>query len=365
MKIVRIETHLGPHHAVVRVLTDDGAEGIGQTAASAPEITVDVLHAMVAPCFLGQNPWDHQRLVERCLTRTYKFPGTFILRALCGIETALWDLLGHVTGQPVYRLLGGLERTAVPMYASSMRRDTSPEEEVERLAEAVAREGFECVKIKIGGRMNRDQDASPGRTERLVRLARETLGDDVGINADANGSYSPAEAIRVGRLLERYGYHFFEEPCPFPQIENTALVAKALDIAVAGGEQDTSLNQFQRMVAMRAVDVVQLDIGYIGGMSRARRVAELADLAGMPCTPHSAGNTLLQVFTLHFAAAMPACSQWQEWSVEGAGDVERRRLYEPALVVKDGVVAVPTGPGWGVTVSSAYLATTERRVSQA
>ncbi len=101
MKITRIDTYLGSHQAVVRVSTDDGAEGIGQTAPSQPGITVDVLHEMVAPFFLGQNPWDLERLVERCLTQTYKFPSTFIYRALCGIDTALWDLLGQVTRQPV------------------------------------------------------------------------------------------------------------------------------------------------------------------------------------------------------------------------------------------------------------------------
>lgn len=363
MKIGRIETYLGPQYVVVRVVTDDGAEGSGQTAPFAPDITADVLHKMVAPFFLGQNPWDHERLVERCLIQTYKFPSTFIHRALCGIDTALWDLLGKVTGQPVYRLLGGLERTEVPMYASSMRRDTSPEAEVERLAAAVARHGFGCVKLKVGQKMGRDQDASPGRTERLVKLARETLGDDVQINADANGGYSPAKAIRVGRLLEQYGYHHFEEPCPFPQIENTARVAAELDIPVAGGEQDNSLEQFQRMIAMRAVDIVQPDIGYVGGMGRARRVAELAEVAGMACTPHSSGRSLLRVFTLHFAAAMPACHQWQEWSIEGE-ERAAAELFEPALLVENGAVRVPDRPGWGITVSPDYLATTEQRVSR-
>jgi L-alanine-DL-glutamate epimerase-like enolase superfamily enzyme len=362
MKISHIETFLGPKHAVVRVMTDDGAEGFGQTAPSMPAVTVQVLHDLVAPHFLGQDPWDLQRLVGRCLTLTYKFPGTFIHRALCGIETALWDLLGQVTGQPVCRLLGGLERATIPVYASSMRRDIAPEDEAARMAALVERHGFQCVKVKIGGRTTLDRDASPGRTERLIPLMREALGDGIAISADANGSYSPAEAIRIGRLLERSGYQHFEEPCPFAQIENTAQVAAALDIPVAGGEQDYSLEQFSRMIAIRAVDIVQPDIGYIGGMTRARRVAEMAELAGLPCTPHSSGSTLLRVFTLHLAAAMPACHQWQEWGIEG--DPLAAPLWEPALPVVDGKVAVPTGPGWGVTVSPDYLATTARQVSR-
>lgn len=360
MKIIRIETWLAEHQAVVRVSTDDGMEGVGQTSPHQPDITVDILHKMVAPHFLGQNPWDIERLGSRCLANQYKFTGTFLYRALCGVDTALWDLLGKVTGQPVYRLLGGLERAEVPMYASSMRRDTAPEEEVERLSVAVNNHGFRCVKVKIGGRMGSDRDASPGRTDRLVPLVREALGSEVDINADANGGYSPSKAIKIGRLLEEHGYHHFEEPCPFLQIENTAQVAAALDIPVAGGEQDNALEQFHRMIAMHAVDIVQPDVGYVGGVSRARQVAQMAEVAGIPCTPHCA-NRSMQMFTLHLAAAMPSCHQHQEWSIEDS--TWANEIFEPSMTVENGVVRVPDLPGWGFEVIPAYFAKAELRVS--
>lgn len=361
MEISRIETWLTDHQALVRISTDDGMEGIGQTSPHHPDITVDVLHKMVAPFFLGQNPWDVERLGVRCLASQYKFTGTFLFRALCGVDTALWDLLGKVTGQPVYRLLGGLERQEVPMYASSMRRDITPEEEVERLSREVNDHGFRCVKVRVGDRMGSDRDASPGRTKRLVPLMREALGENVDINADANGGFSPSKAIQVGRLLEEHGYHHFEEPCPFPKLENTALVAAALDIPVAGGEQDNSLEQFYRMITMRAVDIVQPDIGYIGGISRARKVAQMAEIAGLPCTPHCA-NRSMQMFTLHLAAAMPACHQYQEWSIEHSA-TWASEIFAPDLVVKDGVVHVPEQPGWGFQVEPSYFSSAEQRTS--
>jgi L-alanine-DL-glutamate epimerase-like enolase superfamily enzyme len=319
---------------------------------------------MVAPFFLGQNPWDIERLGERCLTKQHKFPGTFLCRALCGVDTALWDLLGKLAGQPVYRLLGGLARAEVPMYASSMRRDISPEDEAERLSALVQRHGFRCVKIKIGTMMGRDEDESPGRTERLIPAIREALGDGVEINADGNGGYSAARAIRIGRLLEQHRYFHFEEPCPFTQLEATAEVAAALDIPVAGGEQDYDLDQFHRMIALKAVDIVQPDIGYIGGVSRARAVAQMAQAAGIPCTPHCANRSLLQIFTLHLAAAMPACSQYHEYSIEP----EQRwadEIYEPYPEVKDGVLKVGDRPGWGIDVLPSYLTKAEQRVSAA
>jgi L-alanine-DL-glutamate epimerase-like enolase superfamily enzyme len=361
VKITRIESWLTDHQALVHVYTDDGLVGIGQTSPHQPDITVDVLHKMVAPFFLGQNPWDIERLGARCLAKQYKFTGTFLYRALCGVDTAIWDLLGKATGQPVYRLLGGLERPQVPMYASSMRRDISPEDEAERLTREVNDHGFKCVKIRIGDRMGSDQDASPGRTRQIVPLMREALGGEVDINADANGGYSTSKAIQVGRLLEEHGYHHFEEPCPYPRLESSAEVAAALDIPVAGGEQDNSLEHFQRMITMRAVDIVQPDVGYIGGISRARRVAQMAEVAGIPCTPHCA-NRSMQMFTLHLAAAMPACYQYQEWSIEHSV-TWATEIFEPELEVKDGVVQVPDDPGWGFQVQAAYYASAQQRSS--
>jgi L-alanine-DL-glutamate epimerase-like enolase superfamily enzyme len=352
VKIQRIETLVREQLAVVRVTTDDGVVGIGQTAPYQVSISAHVLHTMVAPIFLGKDPWDVEALVDECVRVHYKFPSSFLHRALAGVDTALWDVLGKVTGQPVAKLIGGHARESVPMYASSMQRGITPEAEAERLAGLVAERGFRAVKIRVGEAMGRDGDAAPGRTERIVPHVREVLGDGVVISADANGGFSVGRAIRVGRMLEDHGYFHFEEPCPFPELEQTAQVAAALDIPVSGGEQDISLPQFQRMIAQRAVDIVQPDIGYIGGVSRARKVAVLAEAAGIPCTPHCANDSLLQVFTLHLAAAMPACTQYQEWSIEHTPWT--RGVYEPVLQVVDGAVPAPTSPGWGVALDPAF-----------
>jgi L-alanine-DL-glutamate epimerase-like enolase superfamily enzyme len=362
VRITEIETLVRGHLAVVRVRTGDGAEGIGQAAPYEPATSARVLHTMVAPLVLGRDPWDVEALVDECVRTHYKFPGTFLLRALAGVDTALWDLLGHATGQPVAKLLGGQVRASVPMYASSMLRSITPEDEAERLGRAVAEHGFRAVKIRVGEAMGRDGDAAPGRTERIVPRMREALGGAVDISADANGGYSAGRAVRVGRMLEEHGYFHFEEPCPFPDIEQTARVAAALDIPVSGGEQDTSLAQFHRMIGGGAVDIVQPDIGYLGGVSRARKVAVLAEAAGLPCTPHCANDSLLQVFTLHLACAMPACTQYQEWSVERTPWT--RDVYEPVLRVVDGVVAAPTRPGWGVELTESFVRGAEREVSR-
>jgi L-alanine-DL-glutamate epimerase-like enolase superfamily enzyme len=362
MRIDAIETLRRGPLVVVRVSTDEGAVGIGQAAPYEAAVTAHVLHELVAPFFLGREVWDAEALVDEFLRQTYKFPSSFLLRGLGGVETALWDLMGRAAGQPVWRLLGGAARSSVPVYASSMVRDIAPEAEADRIAGLAEQFGFRAAKIRVGDAMGRDVDASPHRTERLILRMREVLGPDFLLSADANGGYTAARAIRVGRMLEHHGYFHFEEPCPFPQLDETAAVADALDIAVSGGEQDTSLPQFHRMVSRRAVDIVQPDICYIGGVSRARKVAVLAEAAGIPCTPHCANASLLQVFTLHLALAMPACIHPQEWSIEHTPWTDG--VFGPLPRVVGGEVAAPQEAGWGVELDEGFLADAERRISR-
>lgn len=360
-RIDRIETFLREQVLVVRVTTDDGREGWGQAAPYQAGLTEHVLHEMVAPMFLGADPWDVEALVHRTLRANHKFLGGFLHRAVGGIDTALWDLNAKSAGVPVYKLLGGASRTSIPVYVSSMIRTTTPEEEAARIQEQIVARGFRAVKTRVGQEMGADEDAWPGRTARIIKVMRESLGDDIELSADANGGFSVGHAVRVGRMLEDYGYFHFEEPVPYPDIEGTAHVTATLDIPVSGGEQDYSLSQFRRMLGMRAVDIVQPDVGYIGGVSRARKVAIMAEAAGIPCTPHCANHSLLQVFSLHLAIAMPACSQYQEWSAESPA--WQRDLYSPLPEVIDGEVAAPTLPGWGVEIDSAFLRSTSPRAS--
>lgn len=366
MRVARIESYLKNDIPVCKVHTDTGESGTGQCSTYAGTITVKVLHEMVAPLVLGEDPLRIEAVTDKVIDRTMKFPGTFVRRALSGVDTALWDLKGKLFGQPVAALLGGPVRDPVPMYASSMKRDISPEDEAERLSRLVREQGFRAVKLRIGAgphaSMGADQDIYPGRTEALVQTVRNALGDDVRINVDANSSYSAHKAIRVGRMLEKFNVFHFEEPCPYPDIESTREVAAALDVYVAGGEQDNSLHQFRRMVAMRAVDIVQPDILYLGGICRARRVAMLARESGLACTPHAANRAMVQLFTLHFASAMPNCLYEQEWTMERTDSSDG--LLERPMEIEDGAVKVPEGPGWGIEVSEGWLREAEVRVSE-
>ena len=361
MKIVSIETFTHGRLSVVRVETDDGTEGFGQMAPFHADISATVLHRQIAPHALGADATDIDALVDLCIEREYKFPGSYVRRAVGGLDTALWDLRGKLKGQSVCSLLGQ-QRDTIPAYGSSMRRDITPAEEAERLVRLRDEYGFGAFKIRIGKVCGHDEDQWPGRTDALVPTVRKALGDDVSLLVDANSCYTPERAIEVGRMLEDNGVCHFEEPCPYWEIEWTAEVARALDVPVAGGEQDCFLPQWRRMIAMGAVDIVQPDVCYVGGLSRALRVARMAGEAGLPCVPHSANLSMVTVFTLHMLGAIDNAGPYLEYSIEPSQWTDD--LLCDKIEVRDGQVTIPDGPGWGVEISPKWLAAAERQVSR-
>jgi L-alanine-DL-glutamate epimerase-like enolase superfamily enzyme len=248
-----------------------------------------------------------------------------------------------------------------------MRRDISPADEAARLARLRDSHGFRAFKIRVGREAGRDGDAAPGRTEAIIPAVRRAVGRDVRLFADANSCYTPPKAIAVGRSLEDAGYTMYEEPCPYWELEWTAEVTRTLDIPVSGGEQDNDLAQWRRMLAMHAVDIAQPDICYVGGFTRALRVARLAANAGTPIVPHSANLSLIEVFSIHLMAAASNAGEFLEYTIEQDAAVNRisAEMYEPQLVVKEGRVRVPDGPGWGVRINPAWLEPAARRISTA
>jgi L-alanine-DL-glutamate epimerase-like enolase superfamily enzyme len=363
MKIERIESFSNEYVGFVRVTAEAGLQGWGQVANYNADITCLVLHRQIAPWAIGQDALDVDRVMTAIPEREHKFPGSYLYRALAGLDTALWDLRGKLEGKSVCELLGGQPRRML-VYASSMRRDITPDAEAERLVRLRDRYGYNAFKFRIGKECGHDEDEWPGRTETIVPLMRRAMGPDVGLLVDANSCYTPRKAIEVGRLLEANGIRHFEEPCPYWELEWTRQVADALAIDVTGGEQDCELTTWRRMIEMRAVDVVQPDVCYLGGICRTLKVAKMAEAAGLPVTPHSANLSLVTVFTLHLMGALPNAGPYVEFSIEGADYYPwQDGLFSPVLQAEDGHVAIPDGPGWGIEVSDEWLAGAEYRVS--
>ncbi len=336
----------------VRARSRDGAEGIAVTNDKVAYL-YPILTKQVIPFFIGKDARDLEGLLEGVfvVNNNYKLAGLALWCCIAWVEFSLLDLLGRIVGKPVAQLFGKQLRTEIPIYVASGRRDTTPEQEVEILQARMAETGARAVKFKVGGRMSKNADAMAGRTEGLIRLSRRVLGEQTTIHADGNGSYDPPQAIKIGRMLEEIDAYFYEEPCPFDHLEDTKEVADALTIPVAGGEQETSLRRFRWMIAGNAVQVVQPDLHYNGGLIRTIRVARMAEAAGKPITLHiSSGLCYLQM--LHFAAIIPNSGAFQEFKT---GIEETGSFFDPPLSARDGKVSVPSRPGWGLADTKELL----------
>lgn len=357
MRIAKLETFADEFVCFVKVTADDGSIGWGQTSTYNADISATVFHRQVVPWVLGQQASDIQALIDRVEEKEHKYPGSYRCRALAGLDTALWDLQGRLAGKPVVELLGGKPRR-LRAYASSMKRDITPRQEAQRLVALRDEFGFTAFKWRVAAECGRDVDEWPGRTEDIVPTVSRALGDGIDKLVDANSGYSPPRAIEVGRLLEQEGVGHFEEPCPYWHLEQTKQVTDALSLDVTGGEQDWDLATWQRMIDLRAVDVVQPDVMYMGGLTRTLTVARMAAEAGMPVTPHSANLSLVTMCTMHLLGAIPNAGKYLELSIEGADYYPWQQelfLGDPYRVV-DGHVTIPAGPGWGVEINPQWLA---------
>ena len=259
MKISRIETFCSAYIGFVRATSEDGCQGWGQVSPYHADITSLILHRQVAPWALGCDAEDIAGLITAIPLREHKFPGSYPCRAMAGLDTALWDLRGRREGRSVCELLGGTPRR-LRTYASSMRRDITPEAEAARFVRLADRHGYDAFKFRIGRECGGDVDEWPGRTEAIVPVIRRALGAEAALLVDANSGFSAARAIEVGKLLEAHGITHFEEPCPDREIEETRRVTEALAIDVAGGEQDCMIATWRHIIEQRAVDIVQPDV---------------------------------------------------------------------------------------------------------
>lgn len=365
MNIRKIETFCNEYIGFVRVTADTGEYGWGQVSPYNADITSLVMHRQVAPHALGGDTADIAGLVTRITELEHKFPGSYLRRALAGLDTALWDLRARIAQQPVCSLIGGSPGT-VRAYASSMKRDITPQDEASRLLRLRESRGFDAFKFRVGSECGHDRDEWPGRTEEIVRTMRRSMDDDTALLVDANSCYSPGKAIELGRLLEDNGISHFEEPCPYWEYEQTREVTAALDIDVTGGEQDCEIPNWRRMIDDGVVDIVQPDICYVGGLARALAVAEMADRKGLACTPHCANLSMVTLFTMHFLRAIPNAGKYLEFSIEGDDYYPwQYGLFEnDPFAVVDGQVTVTDTPGWGVEISPQWLDRSAYRCSE-
>lgn len=335
---------------LVEIETEDGIVGWGECYGPSA-VARAFIESQLAGQIIGRDPFDVEVIWEHLYNRIKDYGQTgMAIAAISGIDIALWDIIGKSTGKPVHKLIGGAFRSEVQAYATGLyfiQMDRVTEEAVEEAQKFVS-EGFRAIKMKIGlGSLQKDIDR--------VAAVREAIGPGIRLMVDANHCYSVPNAIRLGRKLQELDIDWFEEPIAPEDVDGYVEVTRALDMAVAGGENDFTRFGFRDKIVRKAMDIVQPDVCAAGGLTECKKIAAMASAHGVECVPHAWGSAVGLAATIHFLASLPdqpPCLVPQPVLLEFEQEENPFRdfLAREPIVQKAGIVAVPGGPGLGIEV---------------
>jgi L-alanine-DL-glutamate epimerase-like enolase superfamily enzyme len=364
--IDRLELLQDRNNFICRVRSRDGAEGISIGHPFISNQGYPMFIHSLQRRFTGKDARDLDALIFDAVERNIKKQGVPLCVQIATIEFAILDMLGNIASQPVGKLIGEIHHPEISIYlgtrVSEMRR-MEPEESLELVQQDLEETRAKAFKLRAGSgdNLGMDNENAPGRTEKLIRMARERFGDELVLMIDGNGSYSLDGAIRLGKILEELDFYFYEEPVPWDWYEEQKRVADALTIPMAGGEEEFGMHAFRWLIAHNAFEILQPDTFYYGGMIRSMQVARMAEAAGKVIVPHMSGGGLGYLYMLHFTSACPNAGKYHEFKMFSTRDANGTTIpieskTEPFSSV-DGVVKVPTGPGLGIHIDPGYIAT--------
>lgn len=319
----------------VHIKTDDGHEGLG---VGTP-IARNVIEQSLKPLLVGQDPLCIEKLWDDMFWRVRGFGRKGVaFCAISAVDIALWDLKAKLFGVPLYRLLGPYT-DRVPIYGSGGWTSFTESELVREQMGYVER-GIPRVKMKVA------KDFGKAEREDVRRLAavRKAVGDEVEIYVDANNGYYAKQAIGMAPHLAEYDVKWFEEPVLADDISGLAAIARAIEIPVATGEHEYTVYGFKGLIAEGGADIVQPDVGRVGGVTEWMKVAHLAQGFNLPVAPHA-----VQLVHLHLACCIPNLKV-----VEYLGTVEEgdRIWYTEAPQPRDGYLSpFPDRPGLGLELN--------------
>ncbi|MFL5703274.1 MAG: mandelate racemase/muconate lactonizing enzyme family protein [Ktedonobacteraceae bacterium] len=349
---------------LVQVHTDEGIVGLGEAAAYGGflESTEAIITGELRRTIVGEDPFRVEKLWQMMATRAHQRGRRgMLMMAISGVDIALWDIIGQATRTPLYRLLGGY-RDTLQTYASAgfyaQDKDIHAlEEEVRGYAEC----GFGCVKMKVGRQPEallnplREMSAADYATVTFeedvarVRAVRKAIGSNVKLAIDANNAWTPSLALTFMREVEDLGIYWLEEPVATEDLDGSAMVAHQLTVPVSGYETETGLPGFRELITRHAVDIVQPDVIWSGGITECRKIAALAQAYSLPVIPHVFSSAVSTIANMHFIASIPNGS-WLEWD-QNPNALRSDLFEEPLTLDERGCVRLPERPGLGVRLN--------------
>jgi galactonate dehydratase len=359
MKIARFETFLANaglrNYLFVRLHTDTGLSGIGEASLEWQEKTVETLaHEWVGGRVLERDPFDIEAVIGGMIRDQYQ-GGATVMTAISGVEIALWDIVGKACGQPIYKLLGGRCHERLPAYANGWYGGArTPRDYAERAREAVGR-GYWALKLDPFGTAWKDMSpAESAKATDLVAAVREAVGVNVMLMIEFHGRLSAGCAVDAMRRLERFDPTWCEEPVAPESIELLAEVKRQSRSSIAAGERLYTLADFQRLINLRAADIVQMDIAHCGGLLVSKKIAAMAAVQDLRIAPHCSIGPVALAAALHFDLSTPNFmiqEAFAEFDVPW-----RNSLVKGWNPIRNGEFILPDKPGLGLELDEDAIA---------
>ena len=355
MKITKIETFLTNagfrNYLFVRLSTDNGLSGLGEASLEWQEKTVQTLiHEWVEDRILGTNPFDIEQTIGNMIRDQYQ-GGSTILTAISGVEIALWDIIGKACGQPVYNLLGGRCREQFPSYANGWYGGAITPDEYALKAAKVVSTGYRAMKIDpFGTAWKTFSHDQMQECEAIVSAVREAVGPDTDILLEAHGRFSTAPAIEIGKCLAKYNPGWYEEPISPYSVELLKEVKHAQPIKIAAGERFYMLEDFNRLISTRAIDVLQMDLAHCGGLWVGKKAAAIAQINDVEISPHCSIGPVALCAAVHFGWSTPNVTvqeNFAEYDVPWRNDLVCG--WNP---IDHGYFKLPDKPGLGIELDT-------------
>jgi galactonate dehydratase len=360
MKISKLTTHvLGTPWrdlTFVQVHTDEGLVGVGETRMlSHTRALLGYLDEATTNHVLGSDPFDIESLVRRMKYGDFGRAGEIVMSGIACVEMACWDIVGKALGQPVWRLLGGSVNDRVKAYANGWYTVERTPEEFHAAATRVVERGYRALKFDPFGPGRYELDHQERmRSVALVEAVRDAVGPDVELLLEMHGRFAPMEAVRIARLVEPFEPSWLEEPVPPENLAALEKVAAHTSLPLAAGERIHDRIEFREIFAAQSLDVIQPDIGHIGGILETRKLAATAETHHVLVAPHNVGGPVLTAANLHLAACTPNFKIQEHFNDFADEEVKQAAPGLPEVV--DGYFALPSAPGLGVELDVDFVA---------
>jgi L-alanine-DL-glutamate epimerase-like enolase superfamily enzyme len=354
----------GRYFVFLKLRTACGVEGVGEVYAATfgPTVIAQMIEDVFVRRFAGRDPFQIEAIWRETYGSGFTLrPDVSLMGVLSGLEMACWDIIGKSVEQPIYNLLGGKVnerlRSYTYLYPGPGQGDEfyhDPEGSAQRAAEYVAL-GFTALKFDPTGGFSAYDPRQPTqeaieRTARLVRLVREAVGRKADLLVGTHGQFTTSGAIRLAKQLEAFDPLWYEEPVPPEMPEQMAIVARGTSIPIATGERLTTKYEFARVLATGAANILQMNLGRVGGLLEAKKIAALAEVHYAQIAPHLYCGPIVGAANIQIAACSPnflileSILQWGGFHAE---------LLKTPIVWQEGFVIPPTAPGLGVELDEA------------